>query len=85
MPTIKPVSDLRDYNKVLCDVAENSPVFLTKNGVGLYALLDIKEYEFLEKQTAVTELLSELKKGEASVRTATDWLTAKETTKRLGL
>lgn len=32
MPAIKPVSDLRNYNEVLSDVHEGSPVFLTKMG-----------------------------------------------------
>lgn len=43
MPTIKPVSDLRSYTDVLKDVAEGSPVFLTKNGHGRYVLLDMKD------------------------------------------
>ena len=30
MPNIKPISDLRNYNEVLRDVEEGSPVFLTK-------------------------------------------------------
>jgi len=45
MPTIKPVSDLRSYTDVLKDVAEGSPVFLTKNGHGRYVLLDMKDYD----------------------------------------
>ena len=47
MPNIKPVSDLRNYNEVLNDIAVGEPVFLTKNGRGRYAILDIKEYEKL--------------------------------------
>lgn len=43
--SIKPVSALRDYNKLLKNVDENNPVFLTKNGYGRYAIVDIKEYE----------------------------------------
>jgi prevent-host-death family protein len=82
MPTIKPVSELRNYNAILREVTEDSPVFLTKNGVGRYALLDIKEYE---KQTATVKLLAELKKGEASVKKKNDWLSGKEVEKRLGL
>ena len=35
MIAIKPVSDLRNYNEVLQDVADESPVFLTKNGRGV--------------------------------------------------
>ena len=45
MPNIKPVSDLRNYNEVLRDVAPGEPVFLTKNGRGRYALVDIADYE----------------------------------------
>jgi len=48
MPSIKPISELRNYGTVLKDVAVNSPVLLTKNGYGEYALLDIADYnEFL--------------------------------------
>ena len=45
MPTIRPVSDLRNYGEVLSAVSDGSPVFLTKNGVGRYALLDMAEYD----------------------------------------
>ncbi|MCD8211488.1 MAG: type II toxin-antitoxin system prevent-host-death family antitoxin [Oscillospiraceae bacterium] len=45
MPNIKPVSDLRNYSDVLRDVAVGSPVFLTKNGRGRYAILDMEDYE----------------------------------------
>ena len=47
MPAIKPVSDLRSYNEVLSDVHEGSPVFLTKNGRGRYAILDMKDFDRL--------------------------------------
>ena len=45
MPNIKPVSDLRNYGEVLHDVAVGAPVFLTKNGRGRYAILDMQDYE----------------------------------------
>ena len=45
MPNIKPISDLRNYSEVLRDVAIDSPVFLTKNGRGRYAIMDIQDYE----------------------------------------
>lgn len=63
MPNIKPVSDLRNYNEVLRDIAVGEPVFLTKNGRGKYAIVDIEEYE---KTRAVMKLMSELSKGEQS-------------------
>lgn len=65
MPNIRPVSDLRNYNEVLRDISVNNPVFLTKNGRGRYAIIDIDEYE---KLTAVRKLMGELSKGEKSAK-----------------
>ena len=61
MPNIKPVSDLRNYTEVLRDIAVGEPVFLTKNGRGRYAIVDIEEYE---KTRAIIKLMEELSKGE---------------------
>lgn len=63
MPNIRPISDLRNYNEVLNDVAENHPVYLTKNGRGCYAIIDLNEYE---RKCAELELLGELTKGKIS-------------------
>jgi len=81
MPNIKPVSDLRNYNDVLRDVAAGSPVFLTKNGRGRYALMDIEEYE---KTQAVIKLMSELNKGKKSGETD-GWLTLDDVESELGI
>jgi len=57
MPNIKPLSDLRSYTSVLDEVTPGSPVFLTKNGRGRYAILDIRDYEyFVAEQTLLSEL-----------------------------
>lgn len=57
MPNIKPVSDLRSYTSVLDEVAQGSPVFLTKNGRGRYAILDISDYQRYEaEQTLLAQL-----------------------------
>ncbi len=63
MPNIKPISDLRNYSEVLREVSAGSPVFLTKNGRGRYAILDISDYE---KANAATALMNELAKGRRS-------------------
>lgn len=63
MPNIKPVSDLRNYGEVLRDVAIGQPVFLTKNGYGRYAVLDIEEYREYERMRAMNRLLEELDRG----------------------
>lgn len=66
MPNIKPVSDLRNYGEVLRDVAVGQPVFLTKNGHGRYAVIDMEEYREYEKMKAMNWLLGELDKGRLS-------------------
>ena len=63
MPNIKPISDLRNYSEVLHDVAVGAPVFLTKNGRGRYAIVDIYDYE---RTQAILKLLGELEKGRIS-------------------
>lgn len=65
MPSIKPVSDLRNYNEVLREVEDGAPVFLTKNGRGRFVIIDINEYERIN---AELKLMSELEKGERSAR-----------------
>ena len=65
MPNIKPVSDLRSYNEVLKDVAVGEPVFLTKNGRGRYAIVDMEEYE---RTNAIMKLMADLEHGRASGR-----------------
>lgn len=79
MPNIKPVSDLRNYSEVLRDVTVGSPVFLTKNGRGRYAILDMKDFE---KITATLNLLNELSIGRKSGEEK-GWLTLEEVEKNL--
>ena len=81
MPNIKPVSDLRNYNEVLRDIAVGEPVFLTKNGRGRYAIVDIEEYE---KSQAVLKLMGELAKGERSA-SENGWLDMSDIQKALGV
>jgi prevent-host-death family protein len=81
MPNIKPVSDLRNYNEVLRDVAEGEPVFLTKNGRGRYAIIDLADYE---KMQATMKLMAQLAEGEKAGREK-GWLTLNEVEKSLGL
>jgi len=81
MPSIKPVSDLRNYNEVLRDVSAGRPVFLTKNGRGRFAIIDMADYE---KTQATLELLTELAKGKKSGEEK-GWLSASELEKTLGL
>ena len=63
MPNIKPVTDLEDYPTLLQDVAFGSPVFLTREGRGCYAILDIHEYE---RMNATLQLMGDLERGRRS-------------------
>ena len=63
MTNIKPISELRNYTDVLNEVAEDSPVYLTRNGKGEFAILALKDYDKLK---ATIKLLSELNEGEQS-------------------
>lgn len=79
MPNIKPISDLRNYNEVLRDVTIGSPVFLTKNGRGKYAIVDIIDYE---KAKATLRLANDLAQGKKSGE-ENGWLSAEEVKSRL--
>jgi len=81
MPNIKPISDLRNYSEVLRDVTVGSPVFLTKNGRGRYAIVDMQDYE---KTQATIKLLNELAKGRKSGETD-GWLTLEAVEEHLGI
>ena len=81
MPNIKPISDLRNYNEVLRDIAIGQPVFLTKNGRGKYAIVDIDEYEKLK---ASLKLMSQLAQGE-KVGKEKGWMTIEEIEAELGI
>lgn len=81
MPNIKPISDLRNYSEVLHDVSVGAPVFLTKNGRGKYAILDIQDFE---KTQATIRLMNELAKGRTSGEKK-GWLTLDAVEKKLGL
>ena len=81
MPIIKPVSDLRNYTEVLRDIAVGEPVFLTKNGRGRYAIVDIEEYE---KMHAVLKLTAELARGDRSGKES-GWTDVTDVEKLLGI
>lgn len=74
MPNIKPISALRNYTEVLKEVHVNQPVYLTRNGRGAYAIVDMEE---LDRLKATLQLLTKLEEGEQSAREK-GWLTAEE-------
>ena len=59
MRNILPVSDLRNYKTVLGQVTYGNPVYLTKNGRGDVAIVNIQE---LDELRALKGLFSELER-----------------------
>ena len=81
MPNIKPISELRNYGELLREVTVGSPVFLTKNGQGLYAVMDMQDYE---KMQTTLELMNEIAMGRRSGEEQ-GWIDADEVESRLGI
>lgn len=68
MPNIKPISDLRNYTAVINEVAYGNRVYLTRNGHGQCAIIDMKELDELDKQKALNQLMCKLNEAEISIR-----------------
>ena len=75
MPSILPVSDLRNYNEVLKNWQAGEPVFLTKNGRGRFVVLDIDDYV---RERAEKKLLMKLQEAEDAVKDGDGWLSLEE-------
>ena len=71
----------KQQQTVLRDIAVGEPVFLTKNGRGRYAIVDMEEYE---KTKAVIKLMGELSKGEQSAKEK-GWTDISDVEKMLGI
>ena len=67
MPNIKPISDLRNYTAVVNEVSYGNRVYLTRNGHGSCAIIDMKELDELDSQKALNQLLLKLQDAEKSV------------------
>lgn len=68
MPTIRPVSDLRNhFAEITKEVQENQePVFLTKNGVGSIVVMSMESYEKNRYDSMVYDKLREAELQAAS-------------------
>ena len=81
MPNIRPVSDLRNYAEVLKEISFEEPVFLTKNGRGRYAIVDMEEYE---RTRAIIKLMGKLSEAEKSAK-EDGWLSGGDVKTLLGV
>ena len=64
MPNIKPISDLRNYTAVINEVAYGNRVYLTRNGHGQCAIIDMKELDELDKKIKEKEEIIEDKQDQ---------------------
>lgn len=67
MPNIKPISELRNYTAVVDEVTYGNRVYLTKNGHGQCAIVDMKELDELDKYKELYQLMNKLKVAEESI------------------
>ncbi len=67
MPNIMPISELRNYTNVVKNVKYGSRVYLTKNGHGQIAMINMKELDEMEKELALYRFRIEMEKGERSI------------------
>ena len=63
MAEIVPISDLRNYGTILEKVEKDKPVYLTRNGHGVYSIRDIQDEENFQKAEAMIRLLCEINAG----------------------
>ena len=66
MPSIRPISDLRNSANEISDFCRQSrePVYITRNGTGDMVVLNIDEYE---RQMAVIDLYGKLAVAEEEI------------------
>lgn len=83
MPSIAPISDLRNYGTVLEKVSTGSPVYLTRNGRGAYSIRNMQDEENFQKAEAMIRLLCELNAG---IRSGEEngWLTEEQVREHIG-
>ena len=84
MPNIKPVSDLINYAEVLSEVHENEPVYLTKNGRGCYAIVDMDYINEYERLKAEIRFFNEVYSAEKRAETE-GWISSDDVKQRLGI
>ena len=82
MPTIKPISDLRNKANEISRICHESgePVFITKNGEGDLVVMSLATWE---REQARLELYGLLDAAEADVKSGDRGITVAEMRKRL--
>ena len=58
---IEPISELKNYNTLLTAVEDGKPIYLTKNGKGLYAIMTLHDANDYEKYKINREFENDIK------------------------
>lgn len=66
MPTIRPISDLRNNTNEISELCHRSqePIYITKNGIGDMVVMSIETYE---RQQAIIDLYVKLAEAEEEI------------------
>ena len=75
---------MRNYKAVVNEVYYGNRVYLTRNGHGACAIIDMKELDELDRQKALNQLLLKLQEAENSV-ISEGTVSADELEKELGV
>ena len=84
MPNIKPISELRNYTNVLKEVKYGERVYLTRNGIGECAIIDMKELDEMDKMIALRSLMADLNRAKERAERE-GWIDADEADRMLGV
>lgn len=84
MPSILPISDLRNYTDVLKEVDNKKRVYLTRNGHGAYAIMTLAEADALDRIKAGRALAADLKRAEGRAE-GEGWIDADEFDREMGI
>ena len=84
MPSIMPISDLRNYTEVLKDVDKKNRVYLTRNGHGAYTIMTVAEADELDRIRAGRALAADLKCAEERAERE-GWIDADVFDKEMGI
>ena len=84
MPSIMPISDLRNYTEVLKEVDNKNRVYLTRNGHGAYAIMTVAEADELDRIRAAMALAADLRRAEERANRE-GWIDADDFDREMGI
>jgi hypothetical protein len=84
MPSIMPISDLRNYTEVLKEVDKKNRVYLTRNGHGAYTIMTVAEADELDRIRAGRALAADLERAEERAERE-GWIDADVFDKEMGI